>query len=114
MLDMMDAAAVGQFKALWAMGYDVLLTNPNVTATSRSLRGLELLVVQDIFMNETAREHAHVVLPAACSYEKDGTFMNAERRVQRVRKVIEPPGEARTDWETIEAGRRSRTEPPKL
>ncbi len=101
MTAMMDAAAEGRFKALWAMGYDVLLTNPNASETRKSLGALELLVVQDIFMNETAREYADVVLPAACSFEKDGTFMNAERRVQRVRKALEPPGEARTDWEPL-------------
>jgi formate dehydrogenase major subunit len=101
LLTMMDAALDGRFKALWAMGYDVLLTNPNTASTRRSLESLELLVVQDIFLNETARELAHVVLPSACAFEKDGTFMNAERRVQRVRKVIEPPGEARADWEPL-------------
>jgi formate dehydrogenase major subunit len=101
LLDMMDAAAEGRFKALWAMGYDVLLTNPNVASTRKSLENLELLVVQDIFLSETAREFAHVVLPSACGFEKDGTFMNAERRVQRVRKAVAPPGEARTDWEPL-------------
>jgi formate dehydrogenase major subunit len=98
---MMEAATAGRFKALWIMGYDVLLSNPNVAATRESLKQLELLVVQDIFLNETAREFAHVVLPSACSYEKDGTFMNAERRVQRVRKAVAAPGEARTDWEPL-------------
>ncbi|MBX3023735.1 formate dehydrogenase subunit alpha [bacterium] len=95
---MMDAAARGELKALWAMGYDVLPTNPDVAASHRSLAALELLVVQDIFLNETARAYAHVVLPSACSFEKDGTFMNAERRIQRVRQVLPPPGEARPDW----------------
>jgi formate dehydrogenase major subunit len=101
LLAMMDAAREGRFKALWTMGYDVLLTNPNTADTRRSLEQLELLVVQDIFMTETARELAHVVLPSACAFEKDGTFMNAERRVQRVRKAVEPPGEARLDWEPL-------------
>jgi formate dehydrogenase major subunit len=101
MLDMMDAAAAGRLKALWAMGYDVLFTNPNAAATRASLSALELLVVQDLFLNETARELAHVFLPAAASFEKDGTFMNAERRVQRVRRAIDPPGEARADWEPL-------------
>ena len=86
-------AREARFKALWAMGYDVLLTNPERDVDARrSLGQLDLLVVQDIFMNETARELAHVVLPSACSFEKDGTFMNAERRVQRVRKAVDPPG----------------------
>jgi formate dehydrogenase major subunit len=101
LLAMMEAAREGRLKALWAMGYDVLLTNPESAATRRALESLELLVVQDIFMSETAREVAHVVLPSACAFEKDGTFMNAERRVQRVRKAIEPPGEARPDWEPL-------------
>src|SRR4029077_20458990 len=101
LMAMMDAALEGRFKALWAMGYDVLLTNPNMTLTRRSLEALELLIVQDIFMNETARELAHVVLPSACAFEKEGTFMNAERRWQRVRKVIKPPGDARPGWEPL-------------
>jgi formate dehydrogenase major subunit len=66
--------------------------------TRHSLEALELLVVQDIFPCVTARELAHVVLPSACAFEKDGTFMNAERRVQRVRKILDPPGDARPDW----------------
>jgi formate dehydrogenase major subunit len=101
LMSMIDAAARGELKALWAMGYDVLLTNPSVAETRKSLGALDLLVVQDIFMNETARELAHVVLPAAASFEKDGTFMNAERRVQRVRRAVDPPGQARPDWEPL-------------
>ncbi len=95
---MLDAVGAGRFKALWAMGYDVLLTNPQMDSTRRDLASLELLVVQDIFVNETARELAHVILPSACSFEKDGTFMNGERRVQRVRKAVDAPGQARPDW----------------
>jgi formate dehydrogenase major subunit len=101
LLAMMDAAREGRLKAMWAMGYDVALTNPDAKQTRRSLESLELLVVQDIFMCETARHFAHVVLPSACAFEKDGTFMNAERRVQRVRKVVEAPGEARPDWSAL-------------
>lgn len=101
LMSMIDAAARGEFKALWTMGYDVLLTNPSAAETRKHLEALELLVVQDIFMNETARELAHVILPSAASFEKDGTFMNAERRVQRVRKVVEAPGQARPDWEPL-------------
>ena len=98
---MLEAAGRGELKALWAIGYDVLLTSPNAAQTRRDLAALELLVVQDIFMNEIARDLAHVVFPAACSFEKDGTFMNAERRIQRVRKVVEPPGQARPDWRPL-------------
>lgn len=100
MLEMMDAASAGQLKALWAIGYDILLTNPNANSTEQALRSLDLLIVQDLFMNETAR-FANVFLPACSFFEKDGTFMNAERRIQRVRKAIEPVGESRSDWEII-------------
>jgi formate dehydrogenase major subunit len=100
LMEMMDAAEAGKLKALWAIGYDVLLTNANAHATERALRALDLLIVQDMFMNETAR-FASVFLPAASSFEKDGTFMNAERRVQRIRRVIEPVGQSKSDWEII-------------
>lgn len=101
MLQMMDAAQAGDLKMLWCIGYDILLTNANAAATRRALGNLELLVVSDLFLNETAREFAHVFLPAASSFEKDGTFMNAERRVQRVRRALSPPGTARADWEAL-------------
>jgi formate dehydrogenase major subunit len=101
LMQMMDAAGAGKLKALWAIGYDVLLTNANAAATREAMRKLELVVVQDMFLNETAREFGTVFLPAASSFEKDGTFMNAERRVERVRRVIEPRGEAKSDWEII-------------
>src|SRR5579883_1044095 len=101
LLSMMQAAREGRLKALWAMGYDIAFTNPDVAGTRRSLAALELVVVQDIFASVTARDFAHVVLPSACAFEKDGTFMNAERRVQRVRKAVDPPGEARTDWDAL-------------
>jgi formate dehydrogenase major subunit len=101
LLQMMDAAEAGALKMLWCIGYDVLLSNANAAATRRALGNLELLVVSDLFMDETAREYAHVVLPAASGFEKEGTYMNAERRVQRVRRALAPPGEARSDWEAI-------------
>jgi formate dehydrogenase major subunit len=101
LLEMMDAACAGQLWALWAIGYDVLLTNANASATRAALANLDLLVVQDMFLNETAREFGRVFLPACSSFEKDGTFMNAERRVQRVRKVLEPVADSRPDWEII-------------
>ena len=103
LMQMMDAAAQGKFKALWAIGYDVLLTNANTASTRRALGNMELVIVQDMFLNETARDYATVFLPAASAFEKDGTFMNGERRIQRVRKVIPPPGSARSDWEIIGA-----------
>ncbi len=101
MMQMLDAAAAGRFKALWAIGYDIQLTNANAAETKRALAALELVIVQDMFMNQTAREFGTVFLPAASSFEKDGTFMNAERRLQRVRQVIAPLGEAKADWEII-------------
>jgi len=101
MLEMMDAAEAGKLKALWAIGYDIALTNANTTATERALRSLDLVIVQDMFLNETARQFGSVFLPAASSFERDGTFMNAERRVQRIRKAIEPVGQSQPDWEII-------------
>ena len=101
MLEMMDAAAAGKLKALWAIGYDLYLTNANAGATERALRSLDVVIVQDMFLNETARAFGNVFLPAASSFEKDGTFMNAERRLQRIRAAIDPIGESRSDWEII-------------
>jgi formate dehydrogenase major subunit len=101
LMQMMDAAIAGDFKALYAIGYDVLLTNPNAARTVKAFSSLELCVVQDLFVNETAREFASAFLPAACSFEKDGTFMNSERRVQRVRRAVPPPGEALPAWQIL-------------
>ncbi len=101
LMQMIDAAGQGQLKALWAIGYDVALTNPNANATLAALRSLELLVVQDLFLTETGRIAGSVFLPACSSFEKDGTFMNSERRIQRVRKVIEPFGQSQSDWEIL-------------
>ena len=101
MLQMMDAAVDGRLKGLWCIGYDILHSNANRAATGRALANLELLVVQDLFLTETAREFAHVFLPAASAFEKDGTVMNAERRVQRIRAAVPPPGAARPDWQIL-------------
>ena len=101
LLEMMDSAAAGKLKALWAIGYDIALTNANTTATEHALRSLDFVIVQDIFMNETARQFGSVFLPAASSFERDGTFMNAERRIQRIRKAIEPVDQSKPDWEII-------------
>lgn len=101
LLAMMDAAAAGRLNALWIIGYDILPTLANIPATRRALAKLELVIVQDIFMNNTAQNFGHIFLPAASVFEKDGTFMNAERRIQRVRKTVKPPGEVRTDWRII-------------
>jgi formate dehydrogenase major subunit len=101
LIEMIDSARRGELKSLWVIGYDVALTNPNATLTLQALRSLELVIVQDLFLNETARLAGTVFLPACSSFEKDGTFMNSERRIQRVRKVIEPIGQSRTDWEIL-------------
>ena len=100
LLEMMDAAEAGKLKALWTIGYEIALTNANFAATERALRSLDFLIVQDMFLNETAR-FGSLFLPATSSFEKDGTFMNAERRVQRVRRAIEPVGESKPDWKII-------------
>ena len=87
-------------RGLYVMGEDIVLSEPNVLALEEGLNGVEFLVLQDAFMNETAR-FADVILPAAVFAEKEGTFTNSERRVQLVRKAVEPPGEARADWEIL-------------
>jgi predicted molibdopterin-dependent oxidoreductase YjgC len=97
---MKHVAHGGDIKGLFVMGEDILMSEPNAGALDEGIKHLEALVVQDIFLNETAR-YADVVLPAACFAEKEGTFTNSERRVQRVRKGVEPPGEARPDWEIL-------------
>jgi len=100
-IEMLDAAAAGRFKGLWVVGWDLALTQPNAHGTGEALANLDLLVVQDLFLNETARRFATVFLPAASAFEKDGTFMNSERRVQRVRSTVVPPGDAKPDWEIV-------------
>lgn len=101
MLEMMDAAAEGDLKVLWAIGYDIALTNADASSTERALQRIDFIVVQDMFLNETAREFGDVFLPVASSFERDGTFMNAERRIQRIRKVIDSVGQSKPEWEII-------------
>ncbi len=104
--EMFDFAAEGTLKAMFIMGEDPALTDADANHVRKALDNLDFLVVQNIFMTETAK-YADVFLPAALYAEKDGTFTNTERRVQRVRKAIEPPGQARPDWEIIqELGKR--------
>lgn len=104
--EMMQGAGDGSIRALYVMGENPALGDPNCSHTAAALSRLDLLIVQDIFLTETARL-AHVVLPAVCFAEKDGTFTNTERRVQRVRKAVNPPGEARDDlWIISELSRR--------
>jgi formate dehydrogenase major subunit len=85
---------------MYMMGENPFLSDPNVNKVRKALSALEFLVVQDIFLTETA-EFADVVLPASSYMEKDGTYTNTDRRVQIGRKVLEPPGEAREDWMII-------------
>lgn len=95
--EILEAAYQRRIKALYIVGDNLLLSEADAQHTKDALEKLEFLVVQDIFLTETARL-ADVVLPAATFAEKDGIFVNTERRVQRVRKAIEPIGDSRPDW----------------
>jgi predicted molibdopterin-dependent oxidoreductase YjgC len=97
-VEAMHAAAEGKVRAMYIMGENPMMTDPNTTHVEHALRGLDLLVVQDIFPSETA-QLAHVILPAASSLEKDGSFTNTERRAQLLSPVIKAPGEAAPDWQ---------------
>ncbi|MCB9222544.1 MAG: formate dehydrogenase subunit alpha [Crocinitomicaceae bacterium] len=98
--EMFEAAIEGKLKALWIIGEDVVQTDPNTLKVMKAMDSLELLVVQELFMTETAK-HATVVLPGASFLEKDGTFTNGERRIQRVNKVVEPLEGTKTDGQII-------------
>ncbi len=98
--DFIERAADGILRGFYVFGEDPALSEPNQAKVIASLEKLEFLVCQEIFMSETAKL-ADVILPASSFAEKDGTFTNTERRVQRVRKAIDPPGEAKPDWEII-------------
>ena len=98
--EMMDGAFNGSVKSLFIMAENPMLSDPNHNHAKESLERLDLLVVQDIFMTETAKL-AHVILPGASFIEKDGTFTNTERRVQRVRKAIEPVTGSKADWNIL-------------
>ncbi len=99
--EMIDAMIDGDLKGLYVMGENPVISDPNQSHTLKGFNNLDFLVVQDIFMSETA-ELADVVLPAASFAEKEGTFTNTERRVQRVRKSVASPGQARDDLSIIE------------
>jgi formate dehydrogenase major subunit len=99
--NMFDAAVDGRFRGLICQGEDVAQSDPNTQHIEAALRSLDCLVVQDIFLNETAK-YAHVFLPGATFLEKNGTFINAERRISPVRKVM-PPLSGREDWEVTVA-----------
>ena len=99
--NMLDAALEGSFKALYVQGEDPAQSDPNTQHVAAALSVMECVVVQDIFLNETAK-YAHVFLPGASFLEKDGTFTNAERRISRVRQVM-PPLSGKADWEVTQA-----------
>jgi formate dehydrogenase alpha subunit len=104
--EMVEGCLDGRIRAMYVVGENPLLSEPDLHHARKALGQLDVLVVQDLFLHETA-ELAHVFLPAAAFAEKEGTFTNSERRVQRVRRVLDPPGEARPDWWiTAELGRR--------
>jgi formate dehydrogenase alpha subunit len=98
--EMVDGALTGAIKAMFVMGENPLMSEPNLAHAKHALEALEFIVCQDIFMNETG-ELAHVILPSVSFAEKDGTFTNSDRRVQRARKAIPPVGLARPDWQII-------------
>ena len=100
LVEMMHAADKGTIKGMYIMGENPMLSDPDLSHVEAALKSLDFLVVQDIFLTETAKL-AHVVLPSACFAEKDGTFTNSERMVQRVRKAVSAPGDAKPDWEII-------------
>lgn len=98
--DVFPKAITGEIKGLYIYGEDPVVTDPDTTHIIKALKSLDFFVIQELFMTETAK-YADVILPG-CSYlEKEGTFTNTERRVQRVRKAIDPPGEARLDTDII-------------
>jgi formate dehydrogenase major subunit len=98
--EIVGSALKGGVRGMYMMGENPFLSDPNINKVRKALAALEFLVVQDIFLTETA-EFADVVLPATSFLEKDGTYTNTDRRVQIGRKVLDPPGQARPDWEII-------------
>ncbi len=100
-VEMMNAAHAGDVKAMYIMGENPVMSDPNQQHVEEALDRLDLLIVQDIFLTETAR-HAHVVLPSCAFLEKKGTVTNTERRVQVMHKAITPGGDQKDDWWIIE------------
>ncbi|MBN1289961.1 MAG: formate dehydrogenase subunit alpha, partial [Actinobacteria bacterium] len=98
--EMMSGALSGTVKAMYIIGENPMMSDPDIKHVGEALENLEFLVVQDIFMTETAK-YADVVLPSASFAEKEGTFTNTDRNVQRIRKAVSPPGEALSDLEII-------------
>ena len=98
--EMFEAGLEGKLKAIWIVGEDVVQTDPNTQKVIKALNNTDLVIVQELFMTETAK-YADVVLPGASFLEKEGTFTNGERRVQAVRKVVEPVGNCKVDGQII-------------
>ncbi len=96
-----SALAPGGVRGMYMLGENPFLSDPNINKVRKALAALDFLVVQDIFLTETA-EFADVILPASSYLEKDGTYTNTDRRVQLGRKVMDPPGQARVDWEVVQ------------
>ncbi|MFW2366042.1 MAG: formate dehydrogenase subunit alpha [Desulforhopalus sp.] len=99
-VEIMHAAGKGHIKGMYIMGENPMITDPDLNHTQRAIENLDFLVVQDIFPTETS-QYADVILPATSFAEKDGSFVNSDRRVARVRKAVSPPGEAQQDWRII-------------
>ena len=98
--EMMKEMQKGKVRGIYLMGEDIVISEPNAGKVEEALNQIDFLVVQDIFLNESAR-YADVILPASCFAEKEGVFANSDRRVQRVRKAVDAPGEAREDWRIL-------------
>lgn len=98
--EMVEGILLGTVKGWYVMGENPLMSEPNLNHARHAVEQLEFYVAQDIFFNET-NVYADVILPAAAFAEKEGTFTNSDRRVQRVRQAISPPGEARADWQIL-------------
>jgi predicted molibdopterin-dependent oxidoreductase YjgC len=99
-LNVMMKAVGKQIRGLFVMGEDIVVSEPNVSRLEAGMNDLDFLVIQEPFLNETTR-FADVIFPSAVYAEKDGVFTNSERRVQKVRKAVEPPGQARADWQIL-------------
>ena len=99
--EIIGSALKGGVRGMYMLGENPFLSDPNINKVRKALAALDFLVVQDIFLTETA-EFADVILPASSYLEKDGTYTNTDRRVQLGRKVLDPPGQARVDWEVVQ------------
>ena len=99
-VEIMAGALTKDIRGMYILGENPFLSDPNANKVRGALAALDFLVVQDIFLTETA-EFADVILPATSYFEKDGTYTNTDRRVQLGKKILDPPGEARADWQKI-------------